>query len=69
MGCLTTVDQYIAAVRDVESVYYEQMVTHWGIWAKLLFNNCVAAHGTDICMNYPRPTNPGGTGNDLTQSS
>jgi hypothetical protein len=99
-----TVDQYMAAVRDVEpvyyerymtdyknrpvdvqdaardrtywffsldyaarrqysedtatNVYYEQMATHWGNWAKLFFNNKgVAAHGTDICMNYP-PTDP-----------
>jgi hypothetical protein len=36
------------------NVYYEQMATHWGNWAKLFFNNKgVAAHGTDICMNYP----------------
>src|SRR5262245_34990229 len=96
-----TVDQYMAAVRDVEpvyyerymtdyknrpadiqqgardriywffsldyagrrqysedtatNVYYEQMATHWG---KLFFNNKgVAAHGTDICMNYP-PNDP-----------
>jgi hypothetical protein len=99
-----TVDQYMAAVRDVEpvyyerymtdyknrpvdvqdaardriywffsldyaarrqysedtatNVYYEQMATHWGNWAKLFFNNKgVAAHGTDICMNYP-PSDP-----------
>ena len=99
-----TVDQYMAAVRDVEpvyyerymtdyknrpadvqqgardriywffsldyagrrqysedtatNVYYEQMATHWGNWAKLFFNNKgVAAHGTDICMNYP-PNDP-----------
>ena len=36
------------------NVYYEQVATHWGNWAKLFFNNKgVAAHGTDICMNYP----------------
>jgi hypothetical protein len=36
------------------NVYYEQMATHWGNWAKLFFNNKgVAAHGTDICMSYP----------------
>jgi Domain of unknown function (DUF5078) len=40
------------------NVYYEPMATHWGNWAKLFFNNKgVAAHGTDICMNYP-PTDP-----------
>ena len=96
-----TVDQYMAAARDVEPVYYErymidynnrqpdiqqgardriywffsldyagrrqysedtatnvyyaQMATHWGNWAKLFFNNKgVAAHSTDICAGYPR---------------
>jgi Domain of unknown function (DUF5078) len=96
-----TVDQYMAAARDVEPVYYErymidynnrlpdiqqgardriywffsldyagrrqysedtatnvyfeQMATHWGNWAKLFFNNKgVAAHSTDICAQYPR---------------
>ena len=40
------------------NVYYEQMATHWGNWAKLFFNNKgVAAHGTDICANYP-PNDP-----------
>ena len=99
-----TVDQYMAAVRDVEpiyyerymidynnrppdiqqgardriywffsldyagrrqysedtatNVYYEQMATHWGNWAKLFFNNKgVAAHGTDVCAGYP-PNDP-----------
>jgi hypothetical protein len=37
------------------NVYYEQMATHWGNWAKLFFNNKgVAAHSTDICAQYPR---------------
>jgi Domain of unknown function (DUF5078) len=36
------------------NVYYEQMATHWGNWAKLFFNNKgVAAHGTDVCATYP----------------
>jgi Domain of unknown function (DUF5078) len=36
------------------NVYYEQMATHWGNWAKLFFNNKgVAAHGTDVCAGYP----------------
>ena len=40
------------------NVYYEQMATRWGNWAKLFFNNKgVAAHGTDVCMNYP-PNDP-----------
>jgi hypothetical protein len=40
------------------NVYYEQMATHWGNWAKLFFNNKgVVAHGTDVCMNYP-PNDP-----------
>jgi hypothetical protein len=40
------------------NVYYEQMATHWGNWAKLFFNNKgVVAHATDVCMNYP-PADP-----------
>jgi hypothetical protein len=36
------------------NIYYEQMATRWGNWAKLFFNNKgVAAHGTDVCANYP----------------
>ena len=36
------------------NVYYEQMATHWGNWAKIFFNNKgVVAHATDVCMNYP----------------
>ncbi len=41
------------------NVYYEQMATHWGNWAKLFFNNKgVAAHSTDVCAQYP-PSDPG----------
>jgi len=41
------------------NVYYEQMATHWGNWAKLFFNNKgVAAHSTDVCAQYP-PNDPG----------
>ncbi|MBX7435310.1 DUF5078 domain-containing protein [Mycobacterium sp. Y57] len=37
------------------NVYYEQVATRWGNWAKIFFNNKgVVAHATDICMNYPR---------------
>jgi Domain of unknown function (DUF5078) len=37
------------------NVYYEQVATHWGNWAKLFFNNKgVVAKATDVCMNYPR---------------
>lgn len=40
------------------NVYYEQMATRWGNWAKLFFNNKgVVAHATDVCMNYP-PVDP-----------
>jgi hypothetical protein len=40
------------------NVYYEQVATHWGNWAKLFFNNKgVAAHSTDICNTYP-PADP-----------
>jgi hypothetical protein len=36
------------------NVYYEQVATHWGNWAKVFFNNKgVAAHATDVCMQYP----------------
>lgn len=36
------------------NVYYEQVATHWGNWAKLFFNNKgVVAHSTDICHDYP----------------
>ncbi|TRW89194.1 DUF5078 domain-containing protein [Mycolicibacterium sp. 018/SC-01/001] len=37
------------------NVYYENVATHWGNWAKLFFNNKgVVAHATDVCMNYPK---------------
>jgi hypothetical protein len=40
------------------NVYYEQMATHWGNWAKLFFNNKgVVARSTDICAQYP-PSDP-----------
>jgi hypothetical protein len=36
------------------NVYYENVATHWGNWAKVFFNNKgVAAKATDVCMNYP----------------
>jgi hypothetical protein len=36
------------------NVYYEQMATHWGNWAKIFFNNKgVVAKETDNCANYP----------------
>ncbi|MGK2882229.1 MAG: DUF5078 domain-containing protein [Mycobacterium sp.] len=36
------------------NVYYEQVATRWGNWAKLFFNNKgVAAHATDVCATYP----------------
>jgi len=36
------------------NAFYEQMSWRWPNWAKLFFNNKgVAAHTTDICMNYP----------------
>ena len=36
------------------NVYYEQMATHWGNWAKIFFNNKgVAAKETDHCADYP----------------
>ena len=37
------------------NVYYENVATHWGNWAKLFFNNKgVVAKATDVCTNYPR---------------
>ena len=37
------------------NVYYENVATHWGNWAKLFFNNKgVVAKATDVCMNYPK---------------
>ena len=36
------------------NVYYEQVATHWGNWAKIFFNNKgVVSKATDVCMNYP----------------
>jgi hypothetical protein len=37
------------------NVFYEQVATRWGNWAKVFFNNKgVVARATDVCMNYPR---------------
>ena len=37
------------------NIYYEQVATRWGNWAKIFFNNKgVVAHATDVCMNYPK---------------
>ena len=36
-------------------IYYEQMATRWGNWAKVFFNNKgVVAKATAVCMDYPR---------------
>ena len=36
-------------------VYYEQVATHWGNWAKIFFNNKgVVAKATEVCPNYRR---------------
>jgi hypothetical protein len=36
------------------NVYYEQVATHWGNWAKVFFNNKgVVAHATEVCNTYP----------------
>ncbi len=36
-------------------IYFEQMATHWGNWAKLFFNNKgVVAKATDVCAQYPQ---------------
>jgi hypothetical protein len=37
------------------NIYYEQVATHWGNWAKIFFNNKgVVAKATDTCAGYPR---------------
>lgn len=37
------------------NVYYEQVATRWGNWAKVFFNNKgVVAKAADVCMHYPR---------------
>lgn len=37
------------------NVFYEQVATRWGNWAKIFFNNKgVVAHATDVCIKYPR---------------
>jgi hypothetical protein len=37
------------------NVYYEQMATHWGNWAKIFFNNKgVVAKATEVCNGYPK---------------
>lgn len=37
------------------NVYFEQVATRWGNWAKVFFNNKgVVANAAAVCMNYPR---------------
>ena len=37
------------------NIYYEQVATHWGNWAKIFFNNKgVVAKATDVCQSYPK---------------
>ena len=37
------------------NIYYEQMATHWGNWAKIFFNNKgVVAKATDVCEQIPQ---------------
>jgi Domain of unknown function (DUF5078) len=37
------------------NIYYEQVATHWGNWAKIFFNNKgVVAKATDVCEQYPK---------------
>ena len=37
------------------NIYYEQVATHWGNWAKVFFNNKgVVAKATEVCTSYPR---------------
>ncbi len=55
VGLAVEVDDHGAVQEAVEHVYYEQVATHWGNWAKVFFNNKgVVAKATDVCMNYPK---------------
>ena len=37
------------------NIYYEQVATRWGNWAKVFFNNKgVVAKAAAVCTNYPR---------------
>jgi Domain of unknown function (DUF5078) len=37
------------------NIYYEQVATHWGNWAKIFFNNKgVVAKATETCADYPQ---------------
>lgn len=37
------------------NIYYEQVATRWGNWAKVFFNNKgVVAKAAPVCMDYPR---------------
>jgi hypothetical protein len=42
------------AENTATNAFYENMSWRWPNWAKVFFNNKgVAAHTTDVCMNYP----------------
>jgi hypothetical protein len=52
---LDAVGRRMYSENTATNVYYEQVATRWGNWAKIFFNNKgVVAHATDVCMNYPR---------------
>ena len=61
---LCDAEQYLAAARDTSpiysentatNIYYEQVATRWGNWAKVFFNNKgVVAKAAAVCTNYPR---------------
>jgi hypothetical protein len=54
-----TAHMTLSTLEWATNVYYEQMATHGGNWAKLFLNNKgVAAHSTDVCAQYP-PSDPG----------
>ena len=47
--------QYSEDTATATNIYYEQVATHWGNWAKVFFNNKgVVAKATDVCTKYPR---------------
>jgi hypothetical protein len=52
---LNAFDRRAYSEQTATNVYYEQVATRWGNWAKIFFNNKgVVAKGTAVCMNYPR---------------
>jgi Domain of unknown function (DUF5078) len=52
---LSSADRRQYSEDTATNVYYEQMATHWGNWAKVFFNNKgVVAKATEVCNGYPK---------------